>query len=369
MNIIGLSKIDYKRISKSNKSYIVGICIAYIYCLISVLFSNNVNFGLRFLFEVSFYLVPAIYISQKCSLYHTISVLHFLVAIHVIFLYMQRIAPNLFSIVSLIFPPHASRDLLLIDNAYAGLTGQTSTISYYMIIGISIVLYKLCRKKKIIYLIELTIYLFAILLSYRRGSFICAGTLICMYLIFGQEKSFHKIFFVAIVSVILICFNVVEITEVSNLMEKTRYQNQHDNVLSGRMIYWSVAWENFQSAPLFGKGFNSTSTILGASSVHNSYLQKLADIGICGFILFFFPFLKVFILTLNELIARNRLNSWINKYLYSFLMFCFLMQVYIFHISFSEGQFETSILFFMTFLVQLYSLKYNRDKAHSSVSY
>ncbi|MEJ7848421.1 MAG: O-antigen ligase family protein [Pyrinomonadaceae bacterium] len=69
-------------------------------------------------------------------------------------------------------------------------------------------------------------------------------------------------------------------------------QNQAD-VTSGRLHFWSVAWQIFMNSPIFGAGydtfgvaFSRYDTWMGTFRIeqaHNDYLQTLADAGIAGF--------------------------------------------------------------------------------------
>ena len=131
------------------------------------------------------------------------------------------------------------------------------------------------------------------------------------------------------------------------------YQNTSD-ALSGRGDLWDMAFQQFQSSPLFGNGFGSFVQLSKTDlpSAHNSYLQKLSELGIIGTIVFFAPFFQAFANSLK--FALNRKGNVTDKKLFLALL---LVQVYFFIGSLSEGIFETPILFVLLFTVQLISLR------------
>ena len=60
--------------------------------------------------------------------------------------------------------------------------------------------------------------------------------------------------------------------------------------LSGRIHFWEDTWNAFKESPLFGKGFYAGQReLFGSSTVDNTYLEVLLNLGVVGFIVFLAP--------------------------------------------------------------------------------
>ena len=73
------------------------------------------------------------------------------------------------------------------------------------------------------------------------------------------------------------------------------FQNTADDISSGRLHFWGVAWKIFLAHPILGCGmdafgvaftaFDTNNGTYRVEQAHNEYLQSLADGGIVGFAL------------------------------------------------------------------------------------
>ena len=79
----------------------------------------------------------------------------------------------------------------------------------------------------------------------------------------------------------------------SEVVENYIYRGQTEDVflsMSGRTFFWERAWAVFEESPLFGHGFYAAQrSLMGVSSVDNTYLEVLLGIGILGLIVFILP--------------------------------------------------------------------------------
>lgn len=80
-----------------------------------------------------------------------------------------------------------------------------------------------------------------------------------------------------------------------SLLRGVGFSNTSDDISSGRLYFWSVAWQIFTTNPVFGAGLDSfgaafthfdiRSGTYRVEQAHNDYLQMLADGGVVGFAL------------------------------------------------------------------------------------
>ena len=107
---------------------------------------------------------------------------------------------------------------------------------------------------------------------------------------------------------------VIAMTGAGPVLEQAFYRGQSPELfysLSGRMIYWTRAWEVFQHDPLLGLGGYAAGrfVVLGslgvtdASSLHNAWLEILLGVGLVGFL----PFLATFLGVWQQLLVPLRL--------------------------------------------------------------
>lgn len=78
-----------------------------------------------------------------------------------------------------------------------------------------------------------------------------------------------------------------------SLLRGVGFQNTTDDISSGRLHFWSVAWQIFVANPIVGAGFDAFAVaytqfdtrngMYRVEQAHNDYLQALADSGLIGF--------------------------------------------------------------------------------------
>ena len=93
----------------------------------------------------------------------------------------------------------------------------------------------------------------------------------------------------------------------SEVVESYIYRGQSQDVflsMSGRTHFWDRAWEVFIQSPIFGHGFYAAQrSLMGVSSVDNTYLEVLLGVGILGLAAFVIP---IVLAAFNLLRSRPR---------------------------------------------------------------
>jgi len=85
------------------------------------------------------------------------------------------------------------------------------------------------------------------------------------------------------------------------------YRGQSEAVfstMSGRLDFWEIVWNVFLQSPIVGHGFYAQKAILGTSTVDNTYLQVLVNLGVVGLFIFLMPIFKI---------TRQLLKTYPNK--------------------------------------------------------
>lgn len=94
---------------------------------------------------------------------------------------------------------------------------------------------------------------------------------------------------------VIIVGTVIFLGGADSLLRGIGFANTADDVSSGRLHFWSVAWDIFMANPVFGAGldafgvaftrFDTRNGMFRVEQAHNEYLQMLADGGIIAFAL------------------------------------------------------------------------------------
>lgn len=356
--------LNVRYISKSLWKYLISVIFALSFALISAISSPDITGGIEFVTEVLLYFFAGIFVAKIGNIEKFINYLLTISFIHALLLFVQATLPNVFYSIQGVTGGSAQVSATRANAAngiYTGLTGETSTISFYLVIGICVSLYKYSKKKKAVYLILIAIYFVAILLTNRRGNFLCSIVIIILYLILGREKLSRKIGGILIAAIAISVVGLQNIPGLNNMIYKFTILRQRNRVLSGRDEYWRDALSLFRDHKAFGSGLGSFKYFYKMPSAHNSYLQKLGEFGLIGTFIYMMPFASVFIYTIYKTISLRHRDR--NDFAFSLSLLFMLIQIHFFLLSLSEGNFETPILYVILFAVQISALKtYDNEK-------
>ena len=187
---------------------------------------------------------------------------------------------------------------------FAGLMEMTSGIALGMLFGRG-----LKREKKLFFAIAAGIMGIAIIFTGSRGGLISYLVVV----LFAAAASFvrrngHKdenadlaprrrnliIMMAAAVLVVLVLGSVLLLGGEQSLLRGFGLQESQGDVSSGRLHFWSIAWQIFLANPIIGAGFDAFGVafsrydtwhgLFRVENAHNDYLQTLADGGILAFV-------------------------------------------------------------------------------------
>lgn len=157
------------------------------------------------------------------------------------------------------------------------------------------------REKKLLFAISAILMAAAVVLTGSRGGILAyiAMFAVCVLAVFRRSEndadrpSRLPIAIGSAAFLVLIVGLVIFLGGADPLLRGFGIQNTGDDVSSGRLHFWSVAWQVFLSNPVFGAGmeafgvaytqFDSRNGFYRTEQAHNDYLQMLADGGIVGF--------------------------------------------------------------------------------------
>lgn len=240
----------------------------------------------------------------------------FFFSLHAIATILFALVPILYNMYIRIIYPSIINDLIKNYNMgrIAGLCSNYSTNGIYLSLGIGITFVNLLRQKSIKSILFFLLFLFALLISGKRGPlvFSIASCIIC-YLSFSGKKpgKFLKMLIIVMILGIVVYLAAQYIPALNNTF--ARFSELSTDSTGGREILFQLAIEMFSENHLFGHGWGSykyranvsvIGAIYGRNSdmyAHNCYLQLLAETGIIGFIIFISAFVGTLLLSFRVL--------------------------------------------------------------------
>lgn len=183
------------------------------------------------------------------------------------------------------------RDLSL--GGYPGLAGEVSFNAFCLAIGVAIVGSKflLSGKNKVLNICELLFLYFAVILTAKRSLImVLPFVILCVFIMiaFKGKGIFKKILLLMIPLAIPILYYFY----IGEVVERLLNKGGTTVDMSNRDWFWNIAFEMFNSKPIFGHGINtydnfyniykSQSGYVYYAGAHNSYLQFFAELGFVG---------------------------------------------------------------------------------------
>jgi O-antigen ligase len=193
--------------------------------------------------------------------------------------------------------------------AHIGISGDNSMDAFYITIFLAIVMGRLLlsKKRKGLYAALLLLGIFALVLTTKRGAFLgnAAALIFATMLLLGAPhfSKIIKYILVIFITALVVYYVLMSVPAAKNLF--SRFQSLND-ITTGRLSYYQIAWNNFLENPLFGSGINTTKALLGGNDAHNIYIQLLSELGIVGFLVCFSAMLSSMRYVKNMLTAYRR---------------------------------------------------------------
>ncbi|MDD2970817.1 MAG: O-antigen ligase family protein [Lachnospiraceae bacterium] len=183
-------------------------------------------------------------------------------------------------------------------------------------------------KKNIIRLVRALVFLFALILSAKRGPLLfVVMVLLILYLFINRGKSFQKIIFLTMIGTFfLISFEyLVKILPGLSYM-MGRFTNTND-ISSLRFQFWKLALEQFYSHPFLGIGWLKYRYVFSKelfpylninrnflyTDVHNVYIQILCETGIFGIIIYITTIYQAFMCSVRKVRISEKKQIISNK--------------------------------------------------------
>jgi len=229
-----------------------------------------------------------------------------------------------------------------------GLTNHYSTNGMFMATGLVLSLSRMQQNRKLSDWGRSLIFVIALLLTGKRAHFIFGAFTLFMMTYYWQRSRGGNVLnrwfrFIGII-LVLLSVGVIVISSVpalSTFLQRFQLDSGSDDISSGRFMLWSLAVQSFLKHPILGIGWEmfkpSVSVLYMASDrlfdVHNVYIQLLCEVGVIGFALYMWWFIRCFMKSaavyrrpgfmrsLNGR-ERNRINFALGFQIF-FLLYCF----------------------------------------------
>lgn len=257
----------------------------------------------------------------------------------------------------------------------SGLTGHYSTNGIYLGIGLILMAAGIISRverglgaKAIAFLV-----LIALLLTEKRGDLLFGVLAIfIMYFVYHSDQKIKRwgkaafAFLGVLALVLIISTRIPQVTKVVS-----RLTDNQGDITNGRIYLYRIAWELFQTHPVFGIGWGAYKyefakrTPLNAYHVemlnaHNIYLQLLCEVGIVGLLLFLTVVLPTAYQTYKMLsdMAKGKLEG--NHKIKYYLTFSLGMQSYFLMYGFTGNPlYDVQVLFpYIIACAAFYAVKY-----------
>jgi len=177
--------------------------------------------------------------------------------------------------------------------------------------------------KKYFWAIVALLCLTSIVMMQSRSSYLAAGVSLAVYLLitFYIKRKIVPLFILISPLIILCLYYLPEIISYIAFFTKEFINIGRTNVYS-RLFQFKVAIDAGLTNPLLGKGHNYLFNSLSGVVIHNSFLYQLASIGVLGFLLYTYIYVKS-LLTAGKLIFFTKKKYYEKKLAAAF--FCSLI--------------------------------------------
>jgi len=183
---------------------------------------------------------------------------------------------------------------------YSSITSNANLFAFQMLLGFISVLYFWRNSNLIIqiFIIGISIYLlYNISISGSRKSLICYGIIFLawLYYSFPIRKSIMYFTLLAMIGIFAGSYILSAFADTAVMQRFIHLQSNHD-ASDMRASLYVEAFKAFSNNPVFGVGMDnfrlySTSGLYA----HSNYMEILADLGIIGFIIYYFIYVKVWL--------------------------------------------------------------------------
>ena len=321
-----LAAVKHIKVNLIDVCFVGGILF---FCVIS-LYTKDSAVSIYTVINYLVYYSVARAIGTFCSSKAVIRLILLFCMLHLLFLFLQVLAPEVYFAKLLpLLPEYVHYDIklqMLYNHSYYGFTLQTSMVAMYLSFGALLSGAMLFDPKhhltKPVYLCLTGLFVLGILLTVRRGSSVVVLFLLAMMFLSSKEKAGNKLLLALLALAVLAVIGVENIPGFSQILEKfSSLLSDHGSILNGRDITFAKAVDAFLQRPLLGHGIGQVENAIGYAWLENSYLVVLVECGLLGAILYFLPFLLIFKRTLAECRRTEKQEAFVRFSLYVQLMY------------------------------------------------
>ncbi len=196
--------------------------------------------------------------------------------------------------------------------------GASLPTAYALFMGIcfisSLIIFRLLKQWR--YLFLASFFFIYSILTYTRAAWVALFMVIVAYLFMG--KKWMKI--LLSVLIILISINWASHYFLLDEVDMAPGKETAEVILQGRNVIWQAFYDKFIEQPVFGLGFEYTTTyseeLTGILSAHSDPLRILFDLGIIGFLIYLAFIINVFVYLYK--------CDFPNRYILLFFIFYFI---------------------------------------------
>lgn len=344
------------KISKISYSYII-LCISLV---ISLFFSQDFSTSLGLICKILLYLIITMNISVDRDMRNTaIKFAYIFLLFHLAVIYIQLLFPNVYNLLFFSYIPNSAIYLVkkCVDSKIAiGFNTQTGIAAFWMTLGFLFSLLFYENKKGSKFLFFSILFGCAILLTLKRIFLLISIIVILVIKTVNTNKKgrMFKILF-AFTGILLLFFILTSLfPELTGIFNKFALFIEADDVSNGRIYIYKTALEIFLNNSLVGIGYGAFLKISGLGvGVHNAMLQTLTELGIFGFLFFWYPLLYCFSISLKSIKNNKIIQNYSDKIIKEI---AFVTQLVVFMWCLTGNPFIDDTVFFIFLWMQMVSI-------------
>lgn len=199
-----------------------------------------------------------------------------------------------------------------VRNSFSGITNQIGTNGFFLsLVAVIASIYFITNKKSKLNIFILFVSIIALLLNNKRTDILVVvipfTILFILYNIKNKKSIFMKIIILMMFVVLLVSILILFNPELEENLERF-IPNEDKDFTSGRISLYIEAFNMIKEKPFFGWGGNTFGN-LNDISVHNGYIQIIAENGLITFVLFVLFLMYNLIFSLKFYLLQKLNNS------------------------------------------------------------
>lgn len=248
-----------------------------------------------------------------------------------------------------------------------GTIGNPSLLAFWMITPLILLVYKMIKSYKTIYILFVVFMLVAFIFTLSRMAWVAFIFGFGIIVLFRDKEYIFKRFIgytkviISTFFILLLTYKIFFIFKPSGLdpveLINTRvFQNL--DTYSGRSAIWNEAIISIKKSPIIGNGVGSSSSIISGMKlhVHNTLLQFAFEAGIFGIVFFFLLHIGILFIIL---ISKQKVYQFGPEIAFSALLLAYIIGGLTEYIFFS---YQIGLLFFLNLSILISTLKTNSSK-------